>query len=98
MVGSLVPHPADRRSCVDVCREGSQPSHAADLLERRSLTGQSLGGIERPEVLERHEGSAGLAGPFDDDALAGRSLVEEFAEVRPDLKSADGLHLTIIGL
>ena len=79
------------------CHRPSRPIHAADLLERRSLTGQSLGGIESPEVLEGHEGSAELAGPFDDDALAGGGLVEEFAEVRPDLKRADGLHATITG-
>jgi hypothetical protein len=97
-VRASVSHLADGRSCVEALWEGSQSSHATDLFERRSLPGLSYRRVEGAEILEGYQGCAGLASPFDDDALPGGSLIEELSEARPDIKGADGLHQTMIVL
>ena len=85
MRSALISHLADGRGCVEPLREGTQPSHATDLSERRPLPSLSYRRVEHAEILEGHQGGAGLASPFDDDALPGGGLIEEALATRhPD--------------
>jgi hypothetical protein len=89
---------ADRLCRSDIARiwvTSSGMMNRRDGLKARALL--SLG-IDRGEVGQGYERGDRLAGALDDEPLPGGGLVDELAELLPDLERGHGSHSTIIAL